>query len=105
VLGVQIALDPGGAPKLLVISLAAGLFFCVPMLVMPHGMGMGDVKLAVLLGAALGPAVVLAIGVAVTASFIAALALLVRDGVGARKSAFAFGPFLALGAVFAILLG
>ncbi len=105
VLAAQIALDPRGTPELLAISLAAGLFFCLPMLISPGGMGMGDVKLAVLLGAALGPAVVLAIAVAVLASFFVALALLARDGAAARKTAIAFGPFLALGAVIAIFLG
>ena len=68
-------------------------------------MGMGDVKLAVFLGAALGQAVVLAIAVAVLTSFLVALALLLRDGAAARKSAIAFGPFLALGAAVAIFLG
>lgn len=105
VLAVQIALDPRGTPGLLAISLAAGLFFCLPMLVSPGGMGMGDVKLAFLLGAALGQAVILAIAVAVLASFLVALAILARDGAAARKSAIAFGPFLALGAVAAIFLG
>lgn len=104
-LAVQIALDPGGTPKLIAISLAAGLFFCLPMVAYSGGMGMGDVKLAVFLGAALGQAVVLAIGVAVLSAFLVAVALLVRDGGAARKSAIAFGPFLALGAVVAILLG
>lgn len=101
----QIALNPRRAPELLVISLAAGLFFCLPMLVSPGGMGMGDVKLAVLLGAALGQAVVLAIAVAVVASFFVAVTLLARNGAAARKSAIAYGPFLALGAAVAIFLG
>jgi leader peptidase (prepilin peptidase)/N-methyltransferase len=105
VLAVQIALDPRRTPQLLAISLAAGLFFCLPMLVSPGGMGMGDVKLAVLLGAALGQAVVLAIAVAVAAAFLVALALLARDGAAARKSAIAYGPFLALGTAVAIFLG
>jgi leader peptidase (prepilin peptidase)/N-methyltransferase len=105
VLAAQIALDPRRTPELLAISLAAGLFFCLPMFVSPGGMGMGDVKLAVLLGAALGQAVVLAIAVAVLASFLVAVALLTRDGAAARKSAIAFGPFLALGAAVAIFLG
>ena len=105
VLAAQIALNPRGTPELIAISLAAGLFFCLPMLLSPGGMGMGDVKLAVLLGAALGHAVVLAIAVAVLASFLVAVALLARDGAGARKSAIAFGPFLALGAAVAIFFG
>jgi leader peptidase (prepilin peptidase)/N-methyltransferase len=104
-LAAQLAVDPGGIPLLLAISLASGLFFCLPMLVSPRGMGMGDVKLAVLLGVALGQAVVLAIAVAVFAAFLVAVGLLIRDGASARKSAIAFGPFLALGAVAAIFLG
>lgn len=105
VLAVQIALDPGRTPKLIAISLAAGLFFYLPLLLFRGGMGMGDVKLAVFLGAALGDAVVAAIGVAVLGAFFAALAVLVRHGAGARKSAIPFAPFLALGAAVAIFLG
>ncbi len=105
VLAAQFAVDPRGTPVLIAIALASGLFFCLPLLVSRGGMGMGDVKLAVLLGAALGEAVVLAIGVAVFTAFLVAVVLLARDGVTARKSAIAFGPFLALGAVVAIFIG
>lgn len=105
VFAAQLAFDPRGVPLLAAISLAAGLFFFLPLLVSPGGMGMGDVKLAVLLGAALGQAVVLAIVVAVLSGFLVALTLLVRDGPAARKSAFAFGPFLALGAAVALFVG
>lgn len=104
-LGVQIALDPSRALELVGISLAAGLFFYLPMLVFRGGMGMGDVKLAVFLGAALAETVILAIAVAVFASFFAALAILIRDGATARRSAIPFGPFLALGAAVAVLTG
>lgn len=104
-LGAQIALDPAQAPTLLAWSLGAGLFFYVPMLLFRGGMGMGDVKLAVFLGAALAEVVVLAIVVAVLASFVAALVVLLRSGVAGRKSAMAFAPFLALGAVVAIFIG
>jgi leader peptidase (prepilin peptidase)/N-methyltransferase len=105
VLAAQIVLDPRGTPQVIAIALASGLFFCLPLLVSPSGVGMGDVKLAVLLGAALGQAVVLAIAVAVATAFVVAVALLVRDGATARKSAIAFGPFLAVGAAVAIFLG
>jgi prepilin signal peptidase PulO-like enzyme (type II secretory pathway) len=101
-LGVQIALAPREAPKLVGIALAAGLFFYLPMLLFRGGMGMGDVKLAIFLGATLSEAVVAAIAVAVLAAFFAAMAVLIRNGVEARKSAIPFGPFLALGAVVAI---
>jgi leader peptidase (prepilin peptidase) / N-methyltransferase len=104
VLVVQFAVDPGRTPKIIAISLAAGLFFYLPLIVFRGGMGMGDVKLAVLLGAALGEAVVAAIAVAVLAAFFAALAILIRNGVEGRKSAIPFAPFLALGAAVAIFL-
>jgi len=105
VLGVQIALDPAQAPTLLAWSLGAGLFFYLPLLLFRGGMGMGDVKLAVFLGAALAEIVVPAIAVAVFASFIAALAVLFLNGAAARKSAMPFAPFLALGATVAIFIG
>lgn len=104
-LGAQIALEPRQAPRLVLIALAAGLFFYLPLLLFRGGMGMGDVKLAVFLGAALGEAVVAAIAVAVFAAFFAALAVLLRNGAAARKSAIPFGPFLGLGAVVAIFFG
>jgi leader peptidase (prepilin peptidase)/N-methyltransferase len=105
VLVVQIALDPSRAPTLIAFSLAAGLFFYLPMLIFRGGMGMGDVKLAVFLGAALAEVVALAIAVAVLAAFVAALVVLFRNGAAGRKSAMAFGPFLALGAAVAIFIG
>jgi leader peptidase (prepilin peptidase)/N-methyltransferase len=104
-LGVQIALDPARAPTLIAFSLGAGLFFYVPLLLFRGGMGMGDVKLAVFLGAALAELVVAAVVVAVLASFFAALAVLFQNGAAARKSAMPFAPFLALGAAVAIFLG
>jgi leader peptidase (prepilin peptidase) / N-methyltransferase len=103
-LGVQIALEPRQAPRLIAFALGAGLFFYLPLLVFRGGMGMGDVKLAIFLGAALGGAVVTALAVAVFAAFFAAVALLIKNGAEARKSAIPFGPFLALGAAIAIFL-
>lgn len=103
-LGAQIASDPSRTLELVGFALGAGLFFYLPMLVSRGGMGMGDVKLAVFLGAALAELVLLAIAVAVFAAFFAAVAILLRDGAGARKSAIPFGPFLAVGAAVAILV-
>jgi leader peptidase (prepilin peptidase) / N-methyltransferase len=100
----QIGLDPAQAPRVIGIALAAGLFFYLPMVVFRGGMGMGDVKLAVFLGAALGEAVIVAIAVAVMGAFFAAIAILIRNGADGRKSAIPFGPFLALGAAVAVFL-
>jgi leader peptidase (prepilin peptidase)/N-methyltransferase len=104
-LGVQIALDPAQAPTVLAWSLGAGLFFYLPMLLFRGGMGMGDVKLAVFLGAALAGVVVTAVFVAVLLAFLAALAVLLQNGAAGRKSAMPFAPFLALGAAVAIFIG
>ena len=78
-------------------SLFAALFLFLPLLVFPTGMGMGDVKLAALLGAVLGKSVVAAILIGMLARRVYSLALLLREGMSARKKTFAYGPFLAFG--------
>ena len=100
------ALDPSGEPARLIAGAAAGGFLLAAALAYPGGMGMGDVKLAavmgLLLGAAVAPAILVALlsGVAVGAVVIARRG--VREG---RKTAVPFGPFLALGALFGLFLG
>jgi len=74
----------------------------------PQGMGMGDVKLAALIGLVLGSfglsSVGVAAGVGVIGGGIGALVALALLGAG-RKDQIPFGPFLAGGAVVATLLG
>jgi leader peptidase (prepilin peptidase) / N-methyltransferase len=76
-------------------------------LVSPRGMGMGDVKLAFLIGLVLGSLalsfVAVAAGVAVLAGGLGALAALAAGR--SRKSAIPFGPYLALGATVAAFAG
>jgi leader peptidase (prepilin peptidase)/N-methyltransferase len=105
VLGLQIALFPDQTLEWLLASLGAALFFFIPALIFPAGMGMGDVKLAALLGAALGKSVLAAILVAVLSAAVVALVILAREGLGARRKAIAYGPFLAFGGVVVMLLG
>jgi leader peptidase (prepilin peptidase)/N-methyltransferase len=100
------ALDPGGEPTRLIAGAAAGGFLLAAALAYPGGMGMGDVKLAgvmgLLLGAAVAPAILMALlsGVALGAVIVA------RKGARAgRKTAVPFGPFLALGGVVAVFAG
>jgi leader peptidase (prepilin peptidase) / N-methyltransferase len=83
-----------------------GAFACllVLALVYPAGLGMGDVKLALLLGAALGGAVLPALFVGTLAAGVAGLVVLARNGLGARRRALPFGPFLAFGAITILLL-
>jgi leader peptidase (prepilin peptidase) / N-methyltransferase len=102
---LQIAFHPDHTLEWVLASLGAALFFFIPMLIYPAGMGMGDVKLAALLGAALGKSVTVAIGFAVLAGGAVALLVLARQGVGARKNAIAFGPFLAVGGLVVFFLG
>ncbi len=76
-------------------------------LVSPRGMGMGDVKLAGLIGLVLGALglrfVAVAAGAGVLLGGVAAIAALIAGA--SRKQALPFGPFLAAGAVVAALLG
>ena len=105
VLVAQIAFFPDRTLEWVLASLGAALFFFLPLLIYPAGMGMGDVKLAALLGAALGKAAVLAVVAGLLAVSVVAVVILVREGLGARKKAIAFGPFLAFGGLLALFLG
>jgi leader peptidase (prepilin peptidase)/N-methyltransferase len=104
VLILQIAFYPDHALEWVLAALAAGLFFFIPLLVYPAGMGMGDVKLAVLLGAALGKTVAAAIFAGLLAAALVGLFVLAREGLSARKKTIPFGPFLALGGILALLI-
>jgi leader peptidase (prepilin peptidase) / N-methyltransferase len=103
VLVAQVLLEPARSAEWLLASFGAALFLFLPRLAYPAGMGLGDVKLALLLGAALGQAVIPAMSLAVFAAFVVAVAVMVRGGVGARKTSIPFGPFLAAGALVVLL--
>ncbi len=105
VLAAQIALHPDRAPEFVLAALGASLFLFVALLTYPKGMGMGDVKLCLLLGAMLGKGVVVALMVGMVAALVPAFVLLARHGAAARKMGIPFGPFLALGAVVALFVG
>lgn len=83
----------------------AALFLLLAALAYPGGMGMGDVKLALLLGVALGRTVPVAMLAGMIAALVPSAVLFARHGAAARKMRIPFGPFLALGAVFAIFAG
>lgn len=102
ILASQIALSPDRAFEWVAAAVGAALFLLLPLLIYPSGMGMGDVKLALLLGAGLGWAVVPALFVGLMAAFVAAVVVLVRGGLAARKTALPFGPFLAFGGLVAL---
>lgn len=105
VLAAQIALHPDRAAEWVLASLGASLFLFLALLAYPQGMGMGDVKLALLLGAMLGWTVAVGLMVGMLAALLPAAVLLARHGAAARKMKIAFGPFLAFGAVVALFVG
>ncbi|HUC00609.1 MAG TPA: prepilin peptidase [Solirubrobacterales bacterium] len=97
--------DPGGLPERAIAAAAAGGLLFLVALAYPQGMGLGDVKLSATMGLFLGRAVAPAILFALLAGSIVGIALILRHGAEARKMAIPFGPFLALGGVFAMLAG
>ncbi len=105
-LAIGAATDLGGVPQQLLAGAAAGGFLLVPALARPGGMGMGDVKLAGMLGLFLGREVVVALLVALLAGTVVGLAIMARRGAReGRRTTIPFGPFLAAGGVVALLAG
>jgi leader peptidase (prepilin peptidase)/N-methyltransferase len=93
------------SPDWAIAALGASGFLFAAALAYPAGMGMGDVKLALLMGAALGTPVSVALMAGMLAAMIPGLALIARHGAKARKMGIPFGPFLALGSVVALFWG
>jgi leader peptidase (prepilin peptidase) / N-methyltransferase len=103
VVAAQTALDP--SVEWVAAAVGASLFLFVFALVYPAGMGMGDVKLALLMGAALGRTVPVALMSGMVFAMVPAVVLLARHGSKARKMGIPFGPFLALGSVLGLFAG
>jgi leader peptidase (prepilin peptidase)/N-methyltransferase len=97
--------DPGSLPERAIAAAAAGGGLFLVALAYPRGMGLGDVKLAAVMGLYLGRNVAPAFLVALLTGSIVGLALIARHGAEARKRAIPFGPFLAFGGVVGLLLG
>jgi len=103
ILGVTRA---GDIPEHLIAAFAAGGFLLVAAVAYPAGMGMGDVKLAFVMGLFLGRDVGVAMLVALVAGSVVGVAIMARKGTKeGRKTALPFGPFLALGGVVGLLAG
>ena len=96
---IQTVDSPQKAPEWILASLGAAAALLTLALAYPAGLGFGDVKLGLLLGAVLGASVVPALLIAFLSVFPVAVYLLARHGLSARRTAIPFGPFLAFGAV------
>jgi len=98
--------DPGALGEHLIAAAAAGGFLLAAVLAYPGGMGLGDVKLAWMLGLFLGAAVAPALLIGMLAGTLAGAVIMARKGVKAgRKVRMPFGPALAFGALVALYAG
>ena len=97
--------DAGEMPERGIAALAGGGFLFFVALAYPRGMGMGDAKLVAMMGLYLGRAVAPAVLVGFAAGALVGLAMMARQGAGARKQAIPFGPFLALGGIVGLWFG
>ena len=95
----------GVALEWIACGLGAALVLFLPTLFRADAIGMGDVKLGLLLGVGLGVDVVRALLLGSLAAVPAALWILATRGMAARSETIPLGPFLALGGVLALFLG
>jgi leader peptidase (prepilin peptidase) / N-methyltransferase len=101
VLAAQILFVPGHAVECALATLLAGLALLIPNLISSSWIGMGDVKLAMLLGATLGWAVFGALEIA----FIAVLPVALLARLRTRSASLPFAPFMAFGAIVVMIVG
>jgi leader peptidase (prepilin peptidase)/N-methyltransferase len=97
--------DPGRLPENLIAGTAAGGLLLLAAVAYPAGMGMGDVKLATVMGLFLGKSVAPALFLGFAAGAVVGVALIALHGAKARKQGVPFAPFLALGGLVALLYG
>ena len=102
---VAVAAQPERWLELALAGILTTLFLGLAWFVSPAGMGLGDVKLGLLLGVGLGKLVAVALVFTFAGTTLLSLVLLVLRGLTARKATFPFGPFLATGAVLALAFG
>jgi leader peptidase (prepilin peptidase)/N-methyltransferase len=103
VLAAQTVLHP--SPAWALAAFGASAFLLAAAVAYPAGMGMGDVKLALLLGAMLGRVVPVGLMLGMLLALVPSVFLLARHGSAARKMGIPFGPFLALGSILALFWG
>jgi leader peptidase (prepilin peptidase)/N-methyltransferase len=97
--------DPDRLPENLVAGAAAGGLLLVAAVAYPAVMGMGDVKLAAVMGLFLGRSVGPALFIGFAAGAVVGIAIVAARGAAARKQGVPFAPFLALGGVVGVLFG
>ena len=104
-IAVSAVVRPDKLPELVIAGVAAFTFLLLAALIHPGGMGMGDVKLAGVMGLYLGLPVAAGMLIAFFAGSLVGIGIMLRHGAGARKRGVPFGPFLALGGLVALVAG
>jgi prepilin signal peptidase PulO-like enzyme (type II secretory pathway) len=102
-LAAHTLIDPSPAWLLWALVASGALFLFV--LADPTGLGMGDVKLALLFGAMLGASVTVGLMIGLFAALVPAAVLVSRHGGAVRKMGVPLVPFLAFGSVVALFFG
>jgi prepilin signal peptidase PulO-like enzyme (type II secretory pathway) len=106
VVGLIVAVsDPGSFVWHLAAGAALGGFFLAFAIFFQGSVGLGDAKVGFLIGLALAARTFSAMMAAFAGLLVAALWVLARRGMSARKDSIPFGPFLALGAILGFFLG
>jgi leader peptidase (prepilin peptidase)/N-methyltransferase len=93
------------SPEWAIAGLGAALFLLLFALAFPAGLGMGDVKLALLLGFGLGRTVPVALLMGMVGALVPSIVLLVRHGSAARKMKIPLGAFLAIAGIVTLFAG
>lgn len=99
------AVDASLLPEALIAGAGAFTFLLVTALIHPKGMGMGDVKLAGVMGIYLGASIAPALLLGFLTGSIVGVAILAKHGAAGRKRGVPFAPFLALGGLAGLLAG
>jgi prepilin signal peptidase PulO-like enzyme (type II secretory pathway) len=105
VLALTAVLEPSVAPERVLAALGAGAFLLLAALLRRGSLGMGDVKLALMLGAVLGGSVLTALMVGFGAVGLVGVVLVARSGRSALALKLPLAPFLALGAIVVLAAG
>ena len=103
--GATAVIRPSALPEALAAGAGAFAFLLLAAVIHPRGMGMGDVKLAGVMGLYLGVAIVPALFLAFLSGSVVGIALLARHGAAGRKKGVPFAPFLALGGIAGLIAG
>ena len=102
---IAIAFRTDDLVELAIAAAGAFLFFLLAAIAYPRGMGMGDVKLAGVMGLFLGLNVVPALFVAFLTGTVVGIAVAARSDSEGRKTGVPFAPFLAFGGLVGLLAG